>query len=531
MKKTVIFHLLCLVVGIFLGAKAIAQSKVLAPNTDKYWVFFTDKNNTTFSPLDYFHPKAIERRIKNNLPLKDYTDYPLCQNYIDSVQKIAQNIYVQSRWFNAISIKAAEEQIEQLKKYSFVKKIQPILIQTYPCIGKYGVELNESETELLSKQITHLQGEYFKQNNIDGSGVRIAVFDAGFPNVDFCPAFKHIRDNNRIIKTYDFAKQKEFVYDYNAHGTMVLSCIGGIINGKNIGLATGAEFLLARTEIEREPLSEEENWLSAVEWADKNGADIINSSLGYTFHRYFKDDMDGHTSLVVKAANRAATKGILVVNAMGNDANTEWRVVSTPADSDSVFSIGGIDPDTDFHITFSSLGPTADMRKKPNVSAYAVVIAAGKSKLKQTQGTSFSSPLIAGFAACVMQLKPDLNNMQVIRAIEQSASLYPYFDYAHGYGIPQAAYFFTQKTDTTINNIHFNKKGHNIEIKINETSIDQEANNYLYYHIVNENNIIEKYFVVNVTSNIAAKIFLNDYDNPKIIRACYKSEVKELKLK
>lgn len=195
----------------------------------------------------------------------------------------------------------------------------------------------------------------------------------------------------------------------------------------------------------REPFSEEENWLAAVEWADKHGANIISSSLGFTNERYFNTEMNGKKSLVARAANIAASKGMLVVNAAGNEGNESWHFIDTPGDADSVLTVGGTDPYTDSHIYFSSFGPTSDGRLKPNVSSPGTVIAASAGGWSEVQGTSFSTPLVAGFAACVWQAHRDWSNMKLFQEIEKSSHLYPYFDYAHGYGIPQAGYFTDEK--------------------------------------------------------------------------------------
>jgi subtilisin family serine protease len=210
-----------------------------------------------------------------------------------------------------------------------------------------------------------------------------------------------------------------------------------------LGLAPGAEFLLARTEqLHRERFAEEEAWLAAAEWADRQGADIINSSLGYTKRRYFPEQMNGRTSLVSRAAAMAVRKGMLVVNAAGNDGlDPQWRTIGTPADSDSVLAVGGLDPDNYLHIGFSSYGPTADRRLKPNVTAYGTVLAAAPGGFVRTQGTSFASPLLAGFAACAWQQNRSLTAMQLFQQIQAAADLYPYYDYAHGYGVPRATYF------------------------------------------------------------------------------------------
>jgi len=211
-------------------------------------------------------------------------------------------------------------------------------------------------------------------------------------------------------------------------------------DGTLLGMAPAAEYLLARTErMHREVYAEELDWLAAVEWADRNGADIINSSLGYTTRRYFPEQMNGRTSLVARAADLAARKGMLVVNAAGNDGdNEDWRTIGTPADADSVLAVGGVNPDTGLHLDFSAYGPTADRRLKPNVAAFGTVLAAAPGGYARIDGTSFASPLVAGFAACAWQLQRTLPVMALFQQLQAAASLYPYYDYAHGYGIPQA---------------------------------------------------------------------------------------------
>jgi len=458
---------------------------------NRYWVFFSDKNNTTFDPYSYFDQKAIDRRVKHGISLQDSSDFPVNKQYISSVNILVDSVNVVTRWFNGVSVIASEEQIQEVLNLSFVKEIAPIFLQTNIC--SYDTILNYYDTILLKQQLDLMQGQEYIDNNIDGAGIRIAIFDAGFPSVDTNPVFAHIRDDNRIIKTYDFAKKRNFVYKFSSHGTMTFSCVAGITNGKKMGLATGAEFLLARTEIKLEPFSEEENWLAAAEWADKYGADIITSSLGYTVPRYFQYDMDGTTTFVAKAAKIASDKGILVVNAMGNDGDANWKVVGTPADVDEVLSVGGVEPDNGTHIDFSSFGPTADGRLKPEVCASGKGLVAGKKSLQIAYGTSFSTPFVTGFAACALQTDTSLTNMQLKEEIIKSSSLYPYFDYAHGYGIPQASYFTGNKpnADST-----FSFNVNNDEIIINflsEDTVDIET--FFYYKFSYPDGKISQYGV------------------------------------
>ncbi|PLX05247.1 MAG: hypothetical protein C0594_07940 [Marinilabiliales bacterium] len=492
---------------------------------ETYWVFFTDKNETGFNPYSYFSDKAIERRQKQNLPLFDYTDLPINQKYVKKVQETGAHTDVQLRWFNAVYTIATDEQILSIEKLPFVKETKPVAVRKMTLAKHEAENINEDNQFLLDQQIKSLEGNQFINSNITGKGIRVAIFDAGFPSVDHHEAFAHIRNDDRIIATWDFVKNKEFVYDYNSHGTTVMSCIGGKINDQNIGLATGAEFLLARTEKATEPLSEEKNWLAAVEWADKNGADIINSSLGYTFHRYFRSDMDGKTSLVVKAANLAASKGILVVNALGNDGDSKWKMLGTPADADSILSIGGTDPYTGIKISFSSYGPTASGKLKPNVSAHAHVYAANKSSYSETYGTSFSSPLVAGFAACAWETRPNITNMELFDVIQQSGSLYPYFDYVHGYGNPQASYFLDGKSPEKK---YFTIVEEEEDIKV-EILEFPKGEKYLYYHIEGQDGILKVYKVIEMDGAKEIEIPVNKY-KPGVLRVHIGSQTESIEL-
>ena len=456
MRKNFIIAILALV-----STVAVAQEKC-------YWVFFTDKNSTQFDPYSYFDAKAIERYQRNGADLYDLSNYPLNDTYVNTINAYSSEVFGESRWLNAVGITATDDNAALIAQLPFVAKVQEIVSngtlaslatsnlddlrmeQSYPEASNtdYDDPIGDDEepVEFLTDQLKRFGGQYFVDKGINGKGLRICVMDGGFPKVDTHPAFKHLRDNHQIIKTYNFPNRKDNVYGWSTHGTMVLSCIAGINDdGQMLGLATGAEFLLARTEIDPEPFKEEVWWAQGAEWADKNGADIINSSLGYGKDRHWTKDMDG-TSYVAKAAQKAVEKGILICNSAGNEGDDKrWMTIITPADAENVLTVGGIEDDLDNyrHISFSSYGPTADKRMKPNVVAFghAQVANPGNSKFTEAYGTSFSSPLTAGFCACAWQTKRNLTALQMKAEIEKSADLYPYFDYAFGYGVPQAAYF------------------------------------------------------------------------------------------
>lgn len=441
-----------------ISSVAVAQDKC-------FWVFFTDKNDTQFDPYSYFDAKAIERYQKCGADLYDISNYPLNDSYVNAVNSYSSEVFGESRWLNAVGIMATDDNANRIAQLPFVERVQEIVSDATLAslrggttkqstlddseLLRYARNDDETSKDVLTDQVKRFGGQYFIDKGIDGKGLRICVMDGGFPKVNTHPAFQHLRDNHQIIKTYNFPNKKEDVYGWNTHGTMVLSCIAGINeDGQKLGLATGAEFLLARTEIEPEPFKEEVWWAQGAEWADKNGADIINSSLGYGKDRHWTKDMDGR-SYVAKAANKAVEKGILICNSAGNEGDDKrWMTIITPADAENVLCVGGIEDDLEKyrHISFSSYGPSADKRRKPNVVAFGHAAVANPSGgFTDAYGTSFSSPLTAGFCACAWQTMRDKTALEMKAEIEKSADLYPYFDYAFGYGVPQAAYFTGDK--------------------------------------------------------------------------------------
>ena len=526
------------------------SQKVIAQN--KYWVTFRDKAEVVFNPFDYFDQRTIDQRIRNNISLNDSTDFPVRQDYIDQVIRFADSVSWSSRWLNGLAIFASAEAAEHIKNLAFVAfvesmgSISAVAVKGDVFAEKPLEKLKQEDLALLKYQTERLQGESFSRNAIDGNGIRIAVFDVGFPGVNDHPAFAHLRDGNKIVATYDFVGHKDNVYCNHWHGTATLSCIAGKIDSVNIGLATGAEIFLARTEQSFwEKFSEEENWLAAAEWADKHGVNIISSSLGYTNKRYFNFQMDGHTSLVARAASIAASKGILVINAAGNEGSDSWHYIDTPGDADSVLTIGGTNPLTDSHIYFSSYGPASDGRLKPNLCAPGEVIAVKPKGLSRVSGTSFSTPLVAGFAACAWQTHRQWTNMELFDALEKSAHLYPYFDYAHGFGIPQATEFTGSKkvTEPTFDFVIVNN-----EVKVmlreqfsyaeTEAALGYTVQRNFYYKVEDRNGFLKSYIVMIAQQKEMLHLFADDFADGDVLTIHFEGytnslefegEIKEIK--
>lgn len=483
-----------------------------------YWVFFTDKHNTTFDPYSYFDAKAIERYRVNHADLYDITNYPVNQKYEQAVTAATIEYIGESRWLNAVAVTATEEQITFVKELPFVARVQEIASEASTTQTPAFTQTTALDPSI--NQVSMMQGEKFLQNNINGKGVRIAVFDGGFPDVDTHPAFKHLRDNHQIVKTWNFATKKENVYGYNSHGRMVLSCIAGIMNDTTmLGLAPGAEFLLARTEVEAEKKKEEVWWVQALEWADQNGASIVSSSLGYGKELHNLKDMDGKTSIVAKGAATAASKGILVCTAMGNEGDDrEWKMLVSPADADGVLSVGAVNA-LDSRESYSSFGPTADGRRKPNVVACGNdMVAAAKGNFTHAQGTSFATPMVSGFAACVKQMHPEWTAKQLLEEIEKSANHYPYYDYAFGYGVPQAGYF----TD--------GKKEEKIAFTMTEDEdylyiipVDRKKTGKLFYNIQNGDGMLDYYDVQRLGYRVGDVGDYNVIDSNKVYFSIPKS--------
>ncbi len=464
-----------------------------------YWVFFTDKNKTFFNPDEYFDPKALQRYENLGLRADDYSNYPVNTDYVTGVLALADDYVGQSRWFNAVAVEATPEEISIIEELPYVKSVHEILSEAVTTEHKSAAFTPEKAVYDGSlHQVAMMQGSKFQKAGISGKGVRIAVFDGGFKDVDIHPAFKKMRDSKQIVGTWNFVQKKEDVYNGVAHGRMVLSCIGGLMNDSTLlGLAPDAEFLLARTEVEAEIKREEVWWVQALEWADKNGADIVNSSLGYGSDRYCIRDMNGERSMVARAANTAARKGILVCTAMGNEGDVSWKVLVTPADADSVLSVGAVES-LEARSSYSSYGPTADGRIKPNVVACGHDMVADKNgNYSYNQGTSFATPMVTGFAACVKQMHPDWSVLQLIEEIQKSGNHYPYFDYSMGYGVPQAGYFTDSEPQKPATSIRLFEDTANIYV----VPVSRNRARTLFYNVTNGDGSIDTYNSYRISSS------------------------------
>jgi hypothetical protein len=434
----------------------------LSQDIYKYAVYFKSKGrNNPFSinqPEKFLSARSLERKHKMKIPITK-EDLPINPFYISEIQsKIPESKIVnKSRWFNYIVLETKDStSISKLNRSKFIKKIIPIYSGKTPkstqlreySPSKTGGDLAKINVESLKYSKNEFQNNSLKINELHklghlGNGVHVAVFDGGFSNVDKIEAFHHLRKDKRILGVWDFVANEEEVYGDGDHGTMVLACMAGYVENEFIGTAPLASYWLLKTEDgATETLVEEYNWISAAEFSDSAGVDIINSSLGYTSfdkgkgsHSYA--DMDGKTTVISKGANKAVEKGMIVVNSAGNSGNDTWRYIGAPADAEKVFSIGATTQDNS-KAKFSSFGPTSNGKIKPNVCAlgYNATVIGSSGKITSSSGTSFSSPIMCGAIASLIGqyrfLKPEL----IMRTIESTAHNFNSPNYAIGYGIP-----------------------------------------------------------------------------------------------
>ena len=446
MKK--LFPLLALLVSLHLFAQEDA------------WIFLKDKpNSATFiaTPLTMLSQRSIDRRTKQNIAI-DLKDVPVDASYYSQLKNATGiTVLAKSKWLNAIHVQGNQGDINSLKStFSFVEKIEfanrtlnakGVINQTSSTITKRN-KFSEVSTSfnygVATNQIEMLKGDYLHEEGFTGAGMHIAVIDAGFPNVNTLGAFKRLRDNNQILGGYDFVDRSTNFYTGHNHGTKVLSDIGAYVEGEFVGTAPDASFYLFRTEdASNESPLEESLWVEAAEKADSLGVDVINTSLGYTTfdnanYNYSYEDMDGKTTFISRGAEIGASRGMILVNAAGNEGNDPWKYMGAPADAPSVFTVGAVNSAGTI-ASFSSFGPTYDNRVKPDVLAQGqgVFIISHTSNLSYaSSGTSFASPVMAGVVACFWQAFPNLTSTQIMKRIRESSDRYNNPTAQHGYGIP-----------------------------------------------------------------------------------------------
>ncbi len=433
----------------------------------KYIIRFKDKAGTPFTinnPSQYLSARSIQRRVRQNISI-DSTDLPITPRYIDSVQLAGSvTILNKSKWLNEVCIQTTDvAALAKINSFPFVISSNAVMRmqqgnkENIPTRNKFNEDISQIATGTQIVQTTadffnygnsfaqiHIhEGEFLHNNGFRGEGMLMAMFDAGYRNYLTVTAFDSVRNNNQIVETYDFVKNETSVNEDDAHGMYCFSIIAANMPGQLVGSCPKAKFYLYRTEdASTEYPIEEQNWAAAAERADSIGVDVFTTSLGYTTfdnpvfnHTYA--DMNGKITIIARANTMAAKKGIISVVAAGNDGTNAWHFIGTPADADSIVTVGAVNA-SGVVAGFSSYGPASDGRIKPTVAS----VGQGTAFITTTSqpafgnGTSFATPNLAGLITCLWQAFPEFTNMQIIEAVKRSSSIYTTPNDRIGYGIP-----------------------------------------------------------------------------------------------
>jgi hypothetical protein len=413
-----------------------------------YRVYFRDKGANSiisYTPDNLLSTRALNRRQKAGIPL-DYRDIPVNQDYLQQISAEGFKLHCTSKWLNTALFKTqSAADTKPLLDLTFVSDVKIVKTPGNKSLfkDKLNFQIEQADIPPFDRPVTMVNGYPLHNSGFDGKNILIAILDGGFQNADQISSINDLRNRNGIKVTRDFVNGDGSVYNSSTHGTAVLSVLSGKIAGEIEGSAPGADYLLLKTEdVESEFPCEEDFWAAGAEFADSSGADIISSSLGYfNFDdpalNYKYSDLDGNTAFVTRAADAAASKGILVVNSAGNERNQQWKRIIFPSDGDSVLAVGAVD-ENNLISAFSSAGPSADGRIKPDNTAMGVSVTVQTSgtSVGRSNGTSFSCPVLSGMSACLMQAVPQALNSDIIEALHYSGDKYNSPDSLYGYGTP-----------------------------------------------------------------------------------------------
>ncbi len=414
----------------------------------KVWIFFKEKpdwklKTAKSSSVLQYTDAALKRRLSRGIPTLEESDFPVDASYINLVRSSGAAIRMESRWLNAVSAFCNADCISRVRSLSFVRSIEPVRTYYRPIetVERVSItpQLTPQSPDALSygssrDQLVQIKVPLAHNRGFTGKGEIVAVFDTGF------------RKDHVVFRNHRVIAERDFVFgdnnvtnggEFDSHGTSTWSCVGGELTGSYYGPAYQADVLLAATEdIRSETQVEEDNWVAAMEWADRNGASVISSSLGYS-DWYSSSDYDGQTPVTSRAASTAFRKGIVVVTSAGN-AGPFSPSLGAPADAFNILAVGSVTAQGDIS-SFSSRGPTADGRIKPEVVARGsltyVASSFGSRTFGRSSGTSFACPLVAGSAAVLLSARPDWTPLQVREALMMTANHASNPDNTFGWGI------------------------------------------------------------------------------------------------
>ncbi|WP_312075909.1 S8/S53 family peptidase [Chryseobacterium sp.] len=450
-----------------LFALLLGISVSVSAQTELVFVYFNGKpNKAAFyaNPLTELSQKSLNRRTTLGIPLNDQ-DAPIENSYVQAIQNLGFTVTDKSKWLNGVALQANQTQVNQIKSLPFVFSVESFAKNSSLTV-KVQHQNKFQELENINTNFNYGSGvEQIDQINLKplhlagytGTGISIAVIDSGFPNVNTGSTFARLWTNNQVKGGYDFVTKTSNIYEptLNAHGTVVLGAIGGYIQDQFVGSAPDADFYLYRSENATVEIPEEEMyWIEAAEEADRQGVEVITTSLGYNIfddpkYNYIYSDMNGSKSFIARGAEIAVNKGIFVLIAAGNSGEQAWHYITTPADNSKVFSIGSVDS-TGASSGFSSYGPNSLGVIKPDATARGTgtVTVDGNNTLL-VSGTSIATPVAAGGVACLIQAFPSMNRETMRNQLRQTASLFPANTAQMGYGILNFGSLFNATLNTS----------------------------------------------------------------------------------
>ena len=429
----------------------------------RYIIRFKNKADNPYhisAPTAYLSQRALDRRTRYGISI-DSTDLPVTPLYLDSVRLAGEvTILNVSRWLNQVTIQTTDAAaLAKIRTFPFVENASAIAARriegrsgrqevpeqkVVPAADLFRLTADFYNYGSSYQQVRIHNGEFLHNIGLRGQEMVIGMLDGGFFNYTSLRAFDSVNQNRQVLGTWDFVARESSVVEDHPHGMQCFSVIAANIPSQFVGTAPKANFYLYRTEdVSSEFPIEEHNWVCAAERLDSAGGDVLSSSLGYSDdmtdsrfnHTY--NDMNGNTTIAARGADLAAKKGLLVVNSAGNQGDEPFRYIATPADADSVLTVGAVNGNGQPAL-FSSYGPSADGRVKPDVASVGVAttIQTTSNTIGASNGTSFSCPNMAGLATCLWQGFREFNNMKVIDVLRRSGSKATSPDDRVGYGIP-----------------------------------------------------------------------------------------------
>ena len=436
-----------------------------AQEATMYRLILTDKGNPPYSidqPEEFLSQKSIERRTKQGFPINE-TDLPIDYSYFDALTEAGAMVQTHSKWVNTIVVKILDDEtLERVNNLSFIDNLYPVWRGSLhePVSPNNSEEQENTPIDLFDSkaddygegltQISLHNGYLLHELGYTGKNITIAVLDGGFRNVNNIDYF----DQSKIMGVRNFTHEiGSPLVGGTDHGTRVLSCMLANKPGSLVGTAPHANYYLFKTEVSNEEFPiEEDYWVAALEHADSLGVDIVSTSLGYstfddTSMNHNQSQLDGVTIPASRAASMAASKGMILVNSAGNEGNKSWGKIMFPSDAKDILTVGAITRDSTLS-TFSSLGNTSDNRIKPDIVAMGtdVTIINHDGLITRANGTSFACPIMSGLTACLWQAFPELNSLELISLIRESADRYQNPDNQYGHGIADVLKAYTNES-------------------------------------------------------------------------------------